>query len=375
MADASAQQIQPKIDVQALHRWERGRNNLAAFESQAFDLDSPDFKVWVADSLYWISRFNADVTGALQTWAGDEAQFLRFYSDLLTSRSKKFFFRENPNTAENLPMGAGERTVRLLGEEIARLAHPPGRETLVDRMLGRSPEESRKRRLRWLLSKYVLHLLPLYEVLFNDDPNYDPERYRKALFLRQEINYEQYQRARRHLREVREACRSEQQFRLAVRELPLRLLLCWQGHEPGEVRGKGLRRAYAQVMDSYRQQFQTLEPMAWHVAMVLWKIEGLMQDAWPETPHKPRVLHEVSAWLERYEALGERMYQSNCLPYDEWFDLQWGLIKRLFSWPDDEGVALYPRVDIKTTWDLLGKVDALAPQGSGPQLKADCHET
>ncbi|BAU57038.1 hypothetical protein HH1059_03620 [Halorhodospira halochloris] len=375
MADASAQQFPTKIDAQALYRWERGRKNLASFESQAFDLDSPDFKAWVADSLYWISRFNAEVAGVLQTWAGDEARFMRFYSDLLASRSKKFFFRENPNTAMNSPMGAGERTVRLLGEEIARLAHPPRRETLVDRMLGRSSEESRKRRLRWLLGKYVLHLLPLYEVLFNDDPHYDPDRYRKALFLRQELNYEKYQCARRHLDEIREACRSEQRFRLAVRGLPLKLLLCWQGQEPGEVKGKGLRRAYAQVMDSYRQRFQTLEPMSWHAAMVLWKIEGLMQDAWPDNPNKGQVLDEVSAWLERYDAMVERMYQSNSLPYGEWFDLQCGLVKRLFSWSPEDGAALYPWVDAYTTRRLLDEVDALAPQGYAPEATMEFQGT
>ncbi|MDZ7809383.1 MAG: hypothetical protein U5L11_03565 [Arhodomonas sp.] len=342
----------------ALRRWEEGRIALASYTGGAVNLDSPDFKAWLADSLFWIGEYHREVACALDPWAPGEARFLRFFSDLVTARSRSCFFRENPNTALNLPLSQDETTVGHLAEAIGQRAQGP---VAGWRRLLPGEDATGRRRLRWQLAKYAFKLPPLYEVLFSDDEAYDPALYRRAVFLDQAHDRGAWEAGEEYLDAVQSAASrgAEAPFRQACRQLPLQLLHAWLPAVPADT-GEGIRRAYARALAAYVREPVPVEPFAWHAAMILWKVEGLLQDAWEQHPHKHQVLGAVARWLEAYRGLAGGAYREGRVDYNALYDTHSALVGALFALQGESG-ALYPWVDAQRSRELLDELDGLAP--------------
>lgn len=353
----------------ALERWEEGRIALTSYrDAGPVALDSPDFKAWLADSLYWLSEYHRCVAARLDPWAPEEAQFVRFIADLVTSRSKKFFFREHPNSAVNLPFSEGEDAVYTLATEIARQSARP-QPGWMDRFLG-DPEQRRRQYLQPLLARYALRMPTLYEVLFNDDAAYAPALYRRAIFVRQGFDAQQFTRiAEQELAPIQHLAEQGQEAALrgAIRKLPLRLLHHQVPGTPTDLSADGgIRRAYALAMDAYSTDPLPLEQFSWHAAMILWKVEGLLQDAWEEHPGKREAMAAIGYWLDAYRAVARAAYAKRRTDYGELYTVHSRLVGQMFGRVSDDGQPLspplYPRVPETAARDLLDELGSLAPQ-------------
>jgi len=315
-----------------------------------------------------LSEYHRRVAARLDPWAPDEAQFVRFIADLVTSRSKKFFFREHPNSAINLPFSEGEDAVYTLATEIARRAEQPQR-SWMDRLLG-SAEQRRRRYLQPLLARYALRMPTLYEVLFNDDAAYAPKLYRRAIFVRQGFDAKQFARiAEQEFAPIQHLAEQGQEAALrgAIRELPLRLLRHQVPGIPTNLSAdSGIRRAYARAMDAYAADPLPLEQFSWHAGMILWKVEGLLQDAWEDHPGKDEAMTAIGHWLDAYTTVARAAYAERRTDYGRLYAVHSRLVGQMFGRVGDSdqplSTPLYPRVPETAARGLLDELDSLAPQ-------------
>lgn len=312
----------------ALARWDESRIALASYRNAGPEtLDSLDFKAWLADSRYWLSEYHRDVAARLDSWAPEEAQFVRFFADLVISRPEEFLFHESSSIATQFPPSEGEDAIYILATEIAHRAMRP-QQGWVHRFLGIHPEQRGRQRLHPLLAKYALRMPTLYAVLFNSDAGDASELGRRAIFVRQGFAPEQFARiAEQELTPIQHLAEQghEVALRSAIRELPLRLL--WHqvpGISMDHPVDSGTWHAYTLAMAAYSADPLPLEQFSWHAAMILEKVAGLLRTPWEG--HPDEVMMAIGHWLAGYQAVAHAAYAGRRTDYRQLYAVYQRLI-------------------------------------------------
>ncbi len=300
----------------------------------------PRFLALLGDSVYRIHRFNNHIIKLLeqksarglpfidaattgQRWASNEVpgpgkkieHFCSFHNDLIVSRVKRFFFREEPNKAKTPPFFAADQEIYLLGHEILKLLD------------GKSTFD-----YRYVFLKYFYLLDLLYAFVYDDYT-------RRGVFLHFDYDYDLFKGLKEICQGGLEEVEDEPNFRKYVK-LRLNDILSYYLREWGEPEeaNRPIKAVYGDFVNAFAGNDEAfVEPLTWHLSDIICKVEGLVQDAFEFTDlakkkeHDRKLVADIRNFISESLALYDKAYRDQEIPYDEIFEAEADFIWKVVS--------------------------------------------
>jgi hypothetical protein len=347
-------------------------------EKQIPNVKDPRFLALLGTSINRISLFHSCLIRHLdqtQAKCADESKselkrirrFCIFHNDLIVSKVKHFFFREEPNLHENPNFLDPELQVYHLGEDLGYA---------IDNLAHHKDLETQYSNACRLFGKYFYLTELIYDFIYDENHQglflefaYDKQRYlacRRVLeqfvtILSDEIlrcNLDSNVTSKHWLFDVLK-------YRYSSRYLLISVLEACLGC-PDDGVPKSLKKRFSILLNAYRSARTggaAIEPMTWHLCTIIWKVYGYLNDAWRYHDFSNREAREISLIIHIKElilnhlAICDKAYRSNEIDYAEMFNNETNFISKLY-YPFDRRpfIPFHSKTSIK---ECLHKLDGL----------------
>ena len=280
------------------------------------------FLKMIGDSVYRINSFNSALIKGLEIWIEDCAQekidteekalrqlrsYLAFNNNLIASKVKHFFFREMPKDHRNEPFFHIDRDIFELGQRLWDLI-----------------EQRDLKNYKYFVFRYF-YLLKLFYAFVYD--SYRDE----GVFLHFQYDKKIYEQCMQELADP-----DTMTTEISLREYIHNLMPCLCGLY---LQNMGLLEKHIQE-HSVREMFSAfvrahnagldirVEPLTWHLADTLLKIDGLIQDSLEFVSKEHRAANEhllvqkVKDFIQTFLQMGKRLYDTDRMQDEDVYELE-----------------------------------------------------
>ncbi|MCL4400572.1 hypothetical protein M1316_01180 [Candidatus Parvarchaeota archaeon] len=344
------------------------------------DTKDPYFLLLLGTSVHRINAFNSCLLLSLLNRRSNNdndiffeniISIANFHNDLIVTKVKQFFFKEEPNRHLNKLFLEPELQIYAIGKELSCLT-----DTLLINQEIRKLSDQEYKEAKRIYSKYFYLLELIYDFIF-DDYNH------RGVFLDFKYDKMQYESSKLVIStflgkldellndvESKDDRTIETMFRIHSNTLLIDLLESYASCSNNGY--KSLRRRYAEFVNWYdkarRKRLDNfgIEPLTWHLIGLIWKAEGYLQDA-EEYLDKESAKRDLIKFVNSLVNLireslliYDYAYEKGTIKYELIYDAEIEFIRNLFYYDIDTLPPNICSLLINRRWDdVLNKFKSL----------------
>ena len=251
----------------------------------------------------------------------DLLTYSRFFSDLLVSSSKDYFFREDPIENINFPQLDIVSILYSAGLDIIKIFNLKDFDTDI---------------VKKIYAKYFFYAGLQYEMLYHYDQHI-------GVFLTFEFDKEIFNDAKKIIFDKISAIKTEIGFREFFYKCFPNIISLYLPAGSKFEETSPVRKVYAEFVKLSSSSNFLIEPLSWRFLNILWKIDNLIQDAeealgnnnqptYPEQ-YQENLIQNVGEFGDKYRNFCELIYKNMCqsIKYHELFNIELEFIKKFAS--------------------------------------------